>query len=356
MAERRAGLEDARPCEPECRRRDEERRSLDRPHDATDRTCGRAPAAIAGADDRAAVPRHAEPRVRRRQHRLLDDERHDARERRLEEAVREPEQRREHEDRPCRFTWPVTSSPKNVAITHARARSEPIISSRREWRSASTPPQSSVTSMASDSSASTNPSELAFPVRSVTRQPSATMNAASPTNETVWPPQRSRKSRLENATNVPCRGTVTVRGYRRARACSRRRLRRRLHARQAGARPRARGLRAPRRALRARRSTRRATTTRAAAALVDLKRHPELDHDEEIWIRFTQRIIEGMGGAGDTYAARVRDGGRLGARTPLRAVRGRAADARRAARPRAEARAALEQRPRPRRVRRRTTG
>ena len=33
------------------------------------------------------------------------------------------------------------------------------------------------------------------------------------------------------------------------------------------------------------------------------KRHPELDHDEEIWIRFTQRIIEGMGGAGDTYAA-----------------------------------------------------
>ena len=39
------------------------------------------------------------------------------------------------------------------------------------------------------------------------------------------------------------------------------------------------------------------------AALVDLKRHPELDHDEEIWIRFTQRIIEGMGGIGDTYAA-----------------------------------------------------
>jgi putative hydrolase of the HAD superfamily len=38
-------------------------------------------------------------------------------------------------------------------------------------------------------------------------------------------------------------------------------------------------------------------------ALADLKRHPELDHDEEIWIRFTQRIIEGMGGIGDTYAA-----------------------------------------------------
>ena len=40
-------------------------------------------------------------------------------------------------------------------------------------------------------------------------------------------------------------------------------------------------------------------------AFVDLKRHPELDHDEEIWIRFTQRIIEGMGGVGDTYAAAV---------------------------------------------------
>jgi HAD superfamily hydrolase (TIGR01662 family) len=32
------------------------------------------------------------------------------------------------------------------------------------------------------------------------------------------------------------------------------------------------------------------------AALVDLKRHPELDHDEEIWIEFTERIVQGMGG------------------------------------------------------------
>jgi HAD superfamily hydrolase (TIGR01549 family) len=39
------------------------------------------------------------------------------------------------------------------------------------------------------------------------------------------------------------------------------------------------------------------------AAFVDLKRHPELDHDEEIWVRFTPRIIDGMGGVGDTYAA-----------------------------------------------------
>ena len=41
------------------------------------------------------------------------------------------------------------------------------------------------------------------------------------------------------------------------------------------------------------------------AAFETLERHPELDHDEEIWVLFTQRIIEGMGGSGDTYAAAV---------------------------------------------------
>jgi putative hydrolase of the HAD superfamily len=40
-----------------------------------------------------------------------------------------------------------------------------------------------------------------------------------------------------------------------------------------------------------------------AAALAEVKRHPELDHDEEIWVLFTERIIVGMGGEGDTYAA-----------------------------------------------------
>ncbi|HVC86855.1 MAG TPA: HAD family hydrolase [Gaiellaceae bacterium] len=39
------------------------------------------------------------------------------------------------------------------------------------------------------------------------------------------------------------------------------------------------------------------------AAFATLKRHPELDHDEELWVLFTQRIIDGMGGTGDTYAA-----------------------------------------------------
>jgi len=40
-------------------------------------------------------------------------------------------------------------------------------------------------------------------------------------------------------------------------------------------------------------------------AFASLRRHPELDHDEEIWFLFTERIITGMGGSGDTYAAAV---------------------------------------------------
>ena len=34
------------------------------------------------------------------------------------------------------------------------------------------------------------------------------------------------------------------------------------------------------------------------AAVEDLKHHPELDHDEEVWIRFTEDIVRGMGGDG----------------------------------------------------------
>lgn len=38
------------------------------------------------------------------------------------------------------------------------------------------------------------------------------------------------------------------------------------------------------------------------SAFETLERHPELEHDEETWVLFTQRVIEGMGGSGDTYA------------------------------------------------------
>jgi putative hydrolase of the HAD superfamily len=32
------------------------------------------------------------------------------------------------------------------------------------------------------------------------------------------------------------------------------------------------------------------------AAIDDLERHPELDHDEAVWVRFTEDIVRGMGG------------------------------------------------------------
>jgi len=35
-----------------------------------------------------------------------------------------------------------------------------------------------------------------------------------------------------------------------------------------------------------------------AAAVEDLRHHPELDYDEGIWIRFTEDVIRGMGGEG----------------------------------------------------------
>ena len=36
-----------------------------------------------------------------------------------------------------------------------------------------------------------------------------------------------------------------------------------------------------------------------AAAVESLERHPQLMHDEEIWVAFTERIVRGMGGDGE---------------------------------------------------------
>ncbi|HEY7149376.1 MAG TPA: HAD family hydrolase [Gaiellaceae bacterium] len=42
------------------------------------------------------------------------------------------------------------------------------------------------------------------------------------------------------------------------------------------------------------------------AAVETVERHPELDHDEEVWVLFTERIIRGMGGDSDrAYEAAV---------------------------------------------------
>ena len=35
------------------------------------------------------------------------------------------------------------------------------------------------------------------------------------------------------------------------------------------------------------------------AAVATIERHPELDHDEEVWVLFTEQIIRGMGGDSD---------------------------------------------------------
>jgi putative hydrolase of the HAD superfamily len=40
-----------------------------------------------------------------------------------------------------------------------------------------------------------------------------------------------------------------------------------------------------------------------AAAVEDLRHHPELEHDEEIWVRFTEDIVRGMGGRGPRVRA-----------------------------------------------------
>ncbi len=44
-----------------------------------------------------------------------------------------------------------------------------------------------------------------------------------------------------------------------------------------------------------------------ATAIDDLERHPELDHDEEVWIRFTEDIVRGMGGEGPEVAIVARE-------------------------------------------------
>jgi putative hydrolase of the HAD superfamily len=48
------------------------------------------------------------------------------------------------------------------------------------------------------------------------------------------------------------------------------------------------------------RSSPAATRRPGTRALVDLRRHPELEHDDEIWFRFTERIVRGMGGDADS--------------------------------------------------------
>ena len=65
------------------------------------------------------------------------------------------------------------------------------------------------------------------------------------------------------------------------------------------------------------------------AAHASLQRHPELEHDDEIWVAFTEQIVRGMGGDADgAYECAVELVARLGVTRQVHAVRGRAAGAR----------------------------
>ena len=43
------------------------------------------------------------------------------------------------------------------------------------------------------------------------------------------------------------------------------------------------------------------------AAIANLERHPDLDHDEAVWVRFTEDIVRGMGGDGPNIGPVARE-------------------------------------------------
>ena len=99
-------------------------------------------------------------------------------------------------------------------------------------------------------------------------------------------------------------------------------------------------------------STLRATRRRRLAAFADLRTHPELVHDEEIWIAFTEDIVRGMGGdAAGARACAVEIVRRWEDPRQLRPLRRCRARARGDAAPRPPDRADLERPARPRGVR-----
>lgn len=44
-----------------------------------------------------------------------------------------------------------------------------------------------------------------------------------------------------------------------------------------------------------------------AAAISNLERHPDLDYDEAVWVRFTEDIVRGMGGVGPNVGTVARE-------------------------------------------------
>ena len=146
-------------------------------------------------------------------------------------------------------------------------------------------------------------------------------------------------------------------GRRRRRLCSvtmlrRGPLRRRLHALAARAGARAGGVPARRGGARAQPRPGALRGRAARGASPTCSTHPELVHDEEIWIAFTEDIVRGMGGDADgARACAVEIVRRWEIHANFDLYDDAAARARRAPRPRAPDRADLERAARPRGVR-----
>jgi HAD superfamily hydrolase (TIGR01662 family) len=160
---------------------------------------------------------------------------------------------------------------------------------------------------------STIASDVADPVSVVVRQPRAMRNAPSPTSDTVRADHSSLKSWLRKAYSARARPSrsvpgSTVRGYPRRLVASLRAVLLDVDFTLAMPGPElgpeayrslgdAHGLSL---------DTSRYPDARAAA-VAGLERHPELDHDEEIWVRFTEDIVRGMGGDGPEVALVARE-------------------------------------------------
>jgi len=94
---------------------------------------------------------------------------------------------------------PVTSSRPSASCAPPRTASAPIISARRENRSATTPPSSKNTTRAIACAPSTAPRSLAEPVSFRIANASATGTSVVPKADTVWPANSSWKLRSRQA-------------------------------------------------------------------------------------------------------------------------------------------------------------
>ena len=250
----RLRVEAARPGPPEERGREDEGRGVEREHRGrarrpVDERGQRRPA------DRRGLARDVQHRVRGGEERLLDDERHDPAEGRLEEAVREPDQRHEHEDRRER------EAPRRVE----RREDADQDGAGEVGADHQPPPRIAVGDHPADQERRQQRRRLEreHEAERARRAGQGRHVPADRDEERRVPGERDRLAAPEEpeVAAAECRdgaaarsGLHPGRGYPLRRAGSdagSRALRRRLHARAPGARPRPRGLRPSRRAPRA---------------------------------------------------------------------------------------------------------